>query len=510
MKKPLIQRSSAPPRERGVTMIFVAVAMIAIIAMAALSIDVLTLYLAKLEAQRSADAAALAAAKIIALSGITGDPANSTSNWVAICGGNTSSATQAAQAVAQQNAVGGTAPTTTTVTYSAGTGTSSIGAGVADCSTLANSTAFGVNPIVTVLIKRDSLPNFFSRIWGNAGTNITASASAEAFNPSYSGNEGNQNSSGPLTPVQPRCVKPWVVANRDPLSPAPSGPNYCDQTGQLPCNKIVDLQTGSIKHQGISTGGGITTNSGIIGETFWLVADCKHDPNNCTLRATSLVANYTNSLYAANMEAPPNLLFLPGQVTTTPIAVPPSCSSGGAYETAIVGCDLPTNYSCGVPPSANPPVPNAVDLSNNPNPANVDAAQCLIYQGNTGDTTSSSGQDYFATLGAPAAYPFQILAGSGTPLGKVGLSGGVVSVSPSIVSLPIYDDTDASVTLTSGMTSNVTFVGFLQVFINAFDSKGNLNVTVLNVAGCSNGSLNPVGNSLISNSPLPVRLITPP
>ena len=62
--------------ERGVTMIFVAVAMVAIIGMAALSIDVVTLYLAKEEGQHSADLAALAAARVLSLSGVTGDPNN--------------------------------------------------------------------------------------------------------------------------------------------------------------------------------------------------------------------------------------------------------------------------------------------------------------------------------------------------------------------------------------------------------------------------------------------------
>ena len=69
-------------------MVLVAVAMVAIIAMAALSIDVITLYLAKEEAQRAADAAALAGAQVISLSGLTGDPTNDTSNWAAICGTN--------------------------------------------------------------------------------------------------------------------------------------------------------------------------------------------------------------------------------------------------------------------------------------------------------------------------------------------------------------------------------------------------------------------------------------
>ena len=77
MKKALIPRSRIRrnrTQERGVTMLLVAVAMVAIIGMAALSIDVITLYLAREEAQHSADSAALGAAKVLSLSGITGDP----------------------------------------------------------------------------------------------------------------------------------------------------------------------------------------------------------------------------------------------------------------------------------------------------------------------------------------------------------------------------------------------------------------------------------------------------
>jgi uncharacterized membrane protein len=88
--------------ERGVTMIFVAVAMVAIIGMAALSIDVVTLYLAKEEAQHSADLAALAAARVLSLSGVTGDPGNTqgglpSAPWQAAC----ALATQIARAVAK-------------------------------------------------------------------------------------------------------------------------------------------------------------------------------------------------------------------------------------------------------------------------------------------------------------------------------------------------------------------------------------------------------------------------
>ena len=59
MLTPLIERPRRQiprrSRERGVTMAFVALCIVAIISMAALSIDIGTLYEAKAEAQRAAD-----------------------------------------------------------------------------------------------------------------------------------------------------------------------------------------------------------------------------------------------------------------------------------------------------------------------------------------------------------------------------------------------------------------------------------------------------------------------
>jgi hypothetical protein len=139
----------------------------------------------------------------------------------------------------------------------------------------------------------------------------------------------------------------------------------------------------------------------------------------------------------------------------------------------------------------------------------TNAVQCLIHQTDANNTTSSSGQDYLnatVTFGDPSAYPFQILAGSSNPLGA-GLAGTPITSSNSIVSLPIYDQTAA--TLTSNSTTPVTFVGFLQVFINAVDGNGNRLVTVLNVSGCGNGT-NATGNPVYGSSPVPFRLITPP
>jgi hypothetical protein len=511
MQSPLITKpvSQGHAGEHGVTMVFVAVAMVAIIAMAALSIDVITLYLAREEAQRSADQAALAAARILSMSGITGDPSNGTGNWGVICGPN-GVATHAAQAMVAQNTVGRAVPATINVTYAAGASgaiTSST-----DCQTLAGSnSAFGVNPMVTVQLTRASLPTFFSRIWGNSGNSVSASATAEAFNPSNSATAGNQ-STGTITPVQPRCIKPWVVANQDPWHPAPAGGGapHCNETGGPgPCSKIVDTSSGAtsghIIHPGITTGG--TGANGIIGETFWLVADCRFNQSGCNLRvkATTPVqpqANLSNG--SPNIQAPPNLLYVPNQVQSAAALGVPSCSTDSDYEEAIGGCDQATNYSCGVQNA------NTVDLSINPDIDTGNGVQCLTHQNGSGDVSNPTGQDYFnaGTIAPPTAYPFQILAGSSNPMVTAGLPAGTpVTSSTSIVSLPIYDET--AVTLTQNTQTTVTFVGFLQVFINAVDQKGNINVTVLNVAGCGNGVTTP-GNAVSGTSPVPIRLITPP
>src|ERR1035437_3576859 len=351
MKPPAIRRFQraclSRSRERGITMVLVAIAMVAIIAMAALSIDVITLYLAREEAQRSADAAALAAAQVISLSGITGtaNPTTDNSYWQQICGGLSRAATQAAQAVVRQNAVGGAAVavSSTTVTYSAG----SAGAITpnTDCSSL--SVAFAVNPMVTVQIQQTGLPTFFSRIWGNTGNTVSATATAEVFNPSNSGNVGNQIS-GTIIPVQPRCVKPWIIPNRDPLNPAPvtvggrnGGTTYCDQTNQTgqtgqtgpPCETLVKTSNGSITNPGISLNGG-SPSTGIVGEQFWLAPDCIHTGQTCSTRILPPQGNYWNASRAAWLEQPPSLEYLPGKAQVVVPAAVPSCpsSSGSAYE----------------------------------------------------------------------------------------------------------------------------------------------------------------------------------
>lgn len=451
-------------------MVLVALAMVAIIAMAAMSIDLVTLYLAREEAQRAADAGALAAARIISVSGITGtaSPSTDTAHWRAICGAAGGWATQAAQAAAAQNSVGAQ-PAVVSVKYTDGTNT------LNDCSNLSDT--FAVNPMVTVQVLPVHIPSFFSRIWGKTGNDISASSTAEAFNPSQSNTNGIVPSTS-VTPVQPRCVKPWIVPNLDP--------KHC--TGN-PCDTFVALADGSITHPGISVGG--VGAAGVIGERLTLIADCTSAGGPCVL---------VNNPPRATPS--PNLQYLPGSVQAASRAVPGCASGGSNYEMAVAGCDQATLYQCGqVVPSGG--TPNTVDLSENPFGPAGDTAVGLACSLTNSATVPLSGNDQLRTTGANP-YPFVPLAGDANPLA---ISGAPITASNSIVSLPIYDQTANGGTISITGTTSVNIVGFLQVFVDQVSaSDGSIDVTVLNVAGCGNAATNP---SVFGSSPVPVRLITP-
>jgi hypothetical protein len=169
-------------------------------AMAALSIDVVTLYTARSEAQLAADAGALAGARAVANSGATSD-----STGISL--GTVESATGVAKTLAVQvageNSIAGSIVAATQVTVTFG-GTNT-------------------NPTVTVRIQKNDLPTFFARIWGTTQLTVAATATAEAYNPSGVSGAGKSG-------VAPLCIKPWLVPNISPKSGT----------------KIIDPGTGAI------------------------------------------------------------------------------------------------------------------------------------------------------------------------------------------------------------------------------------------------------------------------
>ena len=102
---------------------------------------------------------------------------------------------------------------------------------------------------ITVSLKSASLPTFFSKIWSRNAPTVTASATAEAYNPA------NLPTTTPFTPISPTSVKPWLVANADPLRASRQHRSWL-----TPTTWVVD--------------------SSIIGKTLDLVSDCRSFRNN--------------------------------------------------------------------------------------------------------------------------------------------------------------------------------------------------------------------------------------
>lgn len=158
--------------------------MVFMIAMAAIAIDVVVLYVIKSEAQRAADAAALAGAHQFVTSGLTsGLPVQGQ-----ICDGSgTGLAQQAAIAAALQNPVGGQPGV------------------VLPSDAICNLSQIR-NPQITVKVTRRNVPTFFSHIWNSQIINtVIATSTAEAY-----------NESGHQVPVESSCLKPFLLPNKDP------------------------------------------------------------------------------------------------------------------------------------------------------------------------------------------------------------------------------------------------------------------------------------------------------
>jgi hypothetical protein len=202
--------------ERGQTIILVAVALVSLLAMAALAIDVTTLYVARGEMQRAADAAALAGAKAFVDSGVT-SLATTDPNYGNVQSLAQTMATTVINSILPQNKVQGSAPVL-------------VGAPAFDFTRAGN-------PQLTVTLQRTDLPTFFARIWGTRLATVSATAQAEAYNPS--------NAPAGYPPIAPKCVKPLLVANQDPKSAAVS--QFVDPTTGAPVAANVVGETVTIK-----------------------------------------------------------------------------------------------------------------------------------------------------------------------------------------------------------------------------------------------------------------------
>ena len=221
----LPRRRRPSRRHRGSTIVLVAASLIVIIGALGLAIDLGTFYVARNEAQRAADAAALAGASIFVVGGCT-----DISSGCVIGGPQESLARTQAIQVAAQNTVGGSGPSSASV-----------------------ATSFSYpnpqEPQITVTVYRDSahgnaMPTFFARIFGITSGDISATAIAEAF-----------NSTGSSVSIATQCLRPFLVPNCDPIHKTPANA-ACDTAAGY----FIDPTTRTLKNPGVfvaPSGGGV-------------------------------------------------------------------------------------------------------------------------------------------------------------------------------------------------------------------------------------------------------------
>ena len=213
--------------ERGVSILIVAVSMIFVLGMAGLGVDLASLYVGRSQAQRAADAAALAGAQALVTQGCTSDTGSTISTACQAI------ARQRAEAVGSSNTVAGVTPT------------------INDSDVTFPSTSTN-DPQIQVVVARDTahsnpMPTFFVKIFGITSANVSATAKAEAFNPS-----------GSNTNVGAQCLKPWLLPNCDQsrtTSSTSSGNPNCSAGGSSYYDYFINPTTGDIQNPGIAPTG---------------------------------------------------------------------------------------------------------------------------------------------------------------------------------------------------------------------------------------------------------------
>jgi hypothetical protein len=202
------------------------------------------------------------------------------------------------------------------------------------------------------------------------------------------------------------------------------------------------------------------------------------------------------------------LYYLPAQLAAATGSCP-SCAGGTDYEQSSACCDTGNSaqYACG---ASAPGV--LIDLTTNILTNTASSVECLINGSGPGFPVGQDEVGLGPRAQAPADTFGNFLASNGNDPIEVRAGGGphsgsLVTTSPSIVTLPIYDNT-GTIPLVGSLLGPVKIIGFMQAFVQQTDVNGSVQIYVLNISGCGtnvNTALTPISGGGVS--PVPVRLI---
>lgn len=460
------QESTWKCREpRGISMLIVAVAMIFVLGMAGLAIDLASLYVGRSQAQRAADAAALAGAiSLVNGSCVTGGA-------TIITAGCQADAIQQAEFIGNQNLIAGVNPS------------------IKD-SDISFDLSNPGDPRITVVAARDTahgnpMPTFFIKIFGVNTANVSAQATAEAFNASDTG-----------VPIGVQCVKPWFLPNCDKYHSTPAAATTdCASSAGYFVVPDGDTKKWKVANPGQFFVGG--NYGGVYGEPITMKPG---DPGE---------AAAPGQYYAA---------FIPNDTDSPPTLCPDCTKSsptgGGTGSAAIyrenIECCNQNTVVCG-----RQDVTIASTAGNMVGPT-TQGVYCLIHQ------DPGCGQDYLLGTPNPPCVPPNdpLTAGDKIPQSPFQVYGGPnnlnesfrgnpieMSNSDSVVAVPIYQGI-----LQSGQ-NQVNVIGFMKIFLKYADKsqQGTIYGYILDITACGGSGSDTGGNGsgVITTGGLttPVRLI---
>jgi len=431
----MAQRWKSSKGERGVTLLMVAVGMFSFLTMLVITLDVVNLYISSDQAKRSAEAAALAGAEAFVTSSTTSNPASVPLST--ICNGTSKDADLRVQKVAAQNNVAGSSPTT-----------------VAD--SCASSTS-NQNPQIQVTVTQTGLPSFFARMWGGAPTTVTATALAEAYNPSV--DPANPPSNNP--PISIHGVKPWLIFN---CNTCPSGALF------------------------ITSSYGIARGAAFIGQPFTFNLTVYNG-----LSSTADPPSGTAPFFAIDPPAPLACPSVANAVSCGQIGTGPP----GLYYHDNIACEGSFNFTNGQTIGPGQPIQVDTLSAGNLHTLTIPGTTCLIHASTTG---LDQGQDSFTS----GSLPVTITGGSNNPNPSLRSVVGIHR-SDSVVAVPVFNCPSAG---PCDNTVQLPIVGFLQIGIQDVNPTGDIDAVILNAA-----ALDPASTETTivgaGTSPVAVRLIHP-
>jgi Putative Flp pilus-assembly TadE/G-like len=242
--------------ERGATLYIVAASLVVLLGLAGLAIDLAALYVGRSEAQRAADAAALAGADTFVTSGYSN-------------GAVAASALCPASATSPPSGIAGTAAASEGASNTVGGQTLAASQITATCD-FSHNVVGGISgdPLITVSVTA-SMPTLFMRIFGVTTESVSAKATAEAFSPGTSGCSS--------------CIKPFFLPNCDPVHLTPANA-ACTNAG-APGGYWIDPTTGQAANPGNYSAGSRGqpwTLHTAAGPSQWSEAALDSNPPLCT------------------------------------------------------------------------------------------------------------------------------------------------------------------------------------------------------------------------------------